>query len=389
MFSIKKVNKNNVSNRKTFCIDARVLEWKRGALANFLISIIPKLAKSSNFNLILLFQNHIPKENWLKNKNITNILVKGPSFLRQNKTLTEQIIFPFYLSKIKPDLYLGTAYTVPIFPLKINKIAALWDISYSTHPKHYGKFRGRILHYTSKLSSKISTSVITCSRYDANLINTFYNKPLSAIKVLDLGVHQRFFNKIKNADIQQVKNKYNISGDYILSLGVVYNRRKIDKVIKGFQQIEKAHPNIKLVIIGRMERHLDNKVKNVIDSIRNNENIIYFEWIDNNEIAQIYAGALYYICVSTLDGESIMLKEAMACGTPVITSPLLIPAVNNIALEIKDPDNVDEWGNVLHTSIINYKKRKLLSKKGQEWAKTKTWENTYKDFLNFLNIQKY
>ena len=387
MNDLKKVTKNKIVDCKTFCVDARVLEWKRGALANFLISILPKIAERKDFKLILLFQNFIPKENWLKNSNITCILVKGPNFLRKNKTLTEQIIFPFYLLKIKPDIYLGTAYTVPIFPLRINKIAALWDISYTTHPKHYGRFRGKVLHFTSKLSSIVSNNVITCSNYDAKLIHDFYKISLNNIKVLDLGVHQRFFDKIKKTDIEKVKSKYNITGDYILSLGVIYNRRKVDNIIKGFIKIKKNHPDIKLVIIGRMERHLDQEVKSIISSLKKETNIIYFDWIENDEIAQIYAGALYYICVSTLDGESIMLREAMACGTPVITSTLLMPAVKNIAIEIKNPDNINEWKTILNSSILDKKKREVLSKKGKNWAKNKTWQNTYKDFVSFLNNQ--
>ena len=102
-----------------------------------------------------------------------------------------------------------------------------------------------------------------------------------------------------------------------------------------------------------MERHLDKETQSIINSIKSDMNIIYFEWIENDEIAQIYAGALYYICVSTLDGESIMLREAMACGTPVITSPLLMPAVKNIAVEVKNPESVDDWRSVLHSAIIN------------------------------------
>ena len=363
MNDLKKVTKNKIVDCKTFCVDARVLEWKRGALANFLISILPKIAERKDFKLILLFQNFIPKENWLKNSNITCILVKGPNFLRKNKTLTEQIIFPFYLLKIKPDIYLGTAYTVPIFPLRINKIAALWDISYTTHPKHYGRFRGKVLHFTSKLSSIVSNNVITCSNYDAKLIHDFYKISLNNIKVLDLGVHQRFFDKIKKTDIEKVKSKYNITGDYILSLGVIYNRRKVDNIIKGFIKIKKNHPDIKLVIIGRMERHLDQEVKSIISSLKKETNIIYFDWIENDEIAQIYAGALYYICVSTLDGESIMLREAMACGTPVITSTLLMPAVKNIAIEIKNPDNINEWKTILNSSILDKRKERFYQRK--------------------------
>jgi glycosyltransferase involved in cell wall biosynthesis len=381
------MNDKKISNRKTICVDARVLEWKRGALANFLLYMLPKIASSSEYKLVLLFQNYIPEDVWLKDRKITCILVRGPKFLRGNKTLTEQILFPFYLIKIQPDLYFGTAYTVPIFPLRVKKVTALWDISYSTHPEHYGKFRGWILHVTSKLSSIVSKSVITCSDFDAKQINTFYKKSMDRIKVLDLGVHERFFQNIKQSDIEKVKKKYNINSDYLLSLGVIYNRRNVDKIIQGFNKIKENYPDVQLVIIGRMERHLDASVRDLINTLSNNGSIVYFDWIENDEIAQIYAGALYYICTSTLDGESIMLREAMATGTPVIASTLLMPAVNQLALEVKNPESVNDWEVVLTRAIIDKDKMIELSKEGKEWAKGKQWSKTYLDFISFINDQ--
>ena len=381
------MNDNKIINHKMICVDARVLEWKRGALANFLIDMLPKIASNPQYSLVLLFQNFIPEDAWLKDEKIRCILVKGPKFMLRNKTLTEQILFPFYLLKIRPDLYFGSAYTVPIFPLSVKKVTALWDISYTTNPDHYGKFRGRILHFTSKLSSIVSNSVITCSEYDAKQIHTFYKKPMQKIKVLDLGVHERFFQNIDQSKVDKVKSKYNINSEYLLSLGVIYNRRNVDKIIQGFDRIKDNHPNVQLVIIGRMERHLEDRVKNLIGRISNKGRIVYFDWVENDEIAQIYAGALYYICTSTLDGESIMLREAMACGTPVITSSLLMPAVSDCALEVKKPDNVNDWESVLTESIINKNKRKELSSKGKEWAQSKQWHKTYLDFSSFLSEQ--
>jgi|APSaa5957512622_1039677.scaffolds.fasta_scaffold26546_2 glycosyltransferase involved in cell wall biosynthesis len=381
------MNNKKISNCKTICVDARVLEWKRGALANFLIAVLPEIASGSEYNLVLLFQNYIPEDAWLKDKKITCILVRGPKFLRRNKTLTEQIIFPFYLIKIQPDLYFGTAYTVPIFPLRVKKVTALWDISYSTHPEHYGKIRGWVLHTTSRLSSIVSKSVITCSEFDAKQINSFYRKNMDAIKVLDLGIHARFFQNIEQSDIEKVKKKYNINSDYFLSLGVIYNRRNVDKIIQGFDKIKEKHHDIQLVIIGRMERNLDIRVKDLIRTLGNSGSIIYFDWIENDEIAQIYAGALYYICTSMVDGESIMLREAMATGTPVITSTLLMPAVNQLALEIKNPNNANEWEALLTRAITDKKKMMELSKQGKKWAKGKQWSKVCKDFTSFLNDQ--
>ncbi|MBT7631676.1 MAG: glycosyltransferase, partial [Desulfobacula sp.] len=75
------------------------------------------------------------------------------------------------------------------------------------------------------------------------------------------------------------KKKYNINSDYFLSLGVIYNRRNVDKIIQGFDKIKEKHHDIQLVIIGRMERNLDIRVKDLIRTLGNSGSIIYFDWI--------------------------------------------------------------------------------------------------------------
>ena len=50
----------------------------------------------------------------------------------------------------------------------------MWDITFTTHRKHYGFIRGNIYHFMSKLSAKYATKIITCSKYDMEIIKANY-----------------------------------------------------------------------------------------------------------------------------------------------------------------------------------------------------------------------
>ena len=369
-------------NNIKLCFDARVLEWQRGALASILINYVKRLLSSRQYEIILLFQKHIPEDEWLKHRNIELILVKGPKFIKNNKVLTEQLIFPFYLYYLKYDLYFGWAYSVPIFPIYKNKIVALWDISFTTHPSHYRILEQLFLHNLAKLSAKLSMGVITCSSYDALMINKYYKN--DNIEILKLGIDDKYFNPMKIGESNHCKNKYSMNKLYFLVMGVIYNRRNVDVIIEAFKSIMYKYEEVNLIVIGRPQKGLRFNIKSKMNSIENKKRGSYYEWVDEECIKTLYSSAYYYICTSTVDGESLMLKEAMATGTPVITSPLLSKAVGGINLLIEDPTNIYEWKEIMIEALSDRNKRNYLAKEGSKWVKQFSWDNSYNQFSKYI-----
>ena len=131
-------------------IDARCLEWQRGGVSRFLVKYLElQNIFLPNQKYTLYFQNKIPNDIFLKNKNFTCKIIKGPVFLKKYRILCEQILFPFHLYFDSIDLLIAPWYTAPALLQKTKLILCLWDISFLTHPKHYN------------LSSRISLIVLS------------------------------------------------------------------------------------------------------------------------------------------------------------------------------------------------------------------------------------
>jgi glycosyltransferase involved in cell wall biosynthesis len=111
---------------------------------------------------------------------------------------------------------------------------------------------------------------------------------------------------------------------------------------------------------------------------------VYLPWIEDDHLPYIYQSAYAYICTSTVDGETIQLKEAMKSGIPVVTSALLDRSIGGNGFIINDPTNINETVATFK-SLFDYNGQfGDLIESGLEWNKKITWESIADRSLTFI-----
>ncbi len=366
-------------------IDARCLEWSRGGVSRYLVNMLklwPKLTSRHRF--VLYFQNYIPDDEFLRNPVFELRLLRGPSFLRSHKIVAEQVLMPRQLSKDNLDLFFATCYSAPLLYRSGKTVVAAWDISYTTHPEHYSLPHRLSLGYFSRRSCKRASGVVTCSLFDAKQIEKHYDVPSKNIQTIFLAADSRFVSELDPIKICEFRKKYNLPSKFILSMGVVHNRRNVDVVIRAFNLIKENFPDFSLVVIGRNETRPFVNIEALMRPLAKEGRAIYMRWFEDEALPLLYQAAHSYICTSTVDGETIMLKEAMQSGTIVITSPLLRDTIGGNGLIINDPNSVKETAEVLSTAMKPDFDRAHLIDRGIAWTKAISWSRAAEDSLKFF-----
>ena len=366
-------------------IDARCLEWGRGGVARYLINMLkiwPKITTKHHF--ILYFQNYIPDDDFLRNPLFELKLLEGPKFLRSHRILAEQFLMPNQLKKDNLNLFFATWYSSPLMYPGNKTIVAAWDISYSTHPKHYSWIHRISLGYFSRKSCERAAGVVTCSDFDAKQIEKYYKVPSQKILTVYLAADQRFKPKSNKKEIIRVAKKYKLPSKFILSMGVIHNRRNIDVIINSFEQLKSKVHNYSLVVIGRNSTQPYINIKGMMKKMIKEKIALYIPWVEDEDLPALYQAAHFYICTSTVDGETLMLKEAMQSGTPVITSPLLKGTIGGHGLIIKNPENIANTKQVLRKAISKDLKRNQRIKNGIKWTQNISWKHAANKSLTFL-----
>lgn len=366
-------------------IDARCLEWSIGGPARYLINMLklwPQISKKHKY--VLFFQNRIPEADFLNNELFEKVLIAGPKFLKTRRIVGEQLLMPFAIKKHKIELYFTPWYSIPLVPLGVKTVIGAWDIACNTHPHHYTILDRISFGIFVPRSYKKADGLLTCSNFDAQQIMNYCDLSSERFCVVPYAADNKFTPNVDPARIEEFRKKYKLPERYILSMGIIIPRRNVDVVIDAFIDIHEKNPDVGLVVVGRnvtvpyMDIH--KKMSPLIGKGRG----LYLVRAPEEEIVNFYQGAWYYICTSTVDGESLMLKEAMKCGTPVITSQFLMETVGGNALLLEDPTDRKQTAEALQKAISDNKLREHLSVGGKKWVDALSWELIAEKSLNFI-----
>jgi len=155
----------------------------------------------------------------------------------------------------------------------------------------------------------------------------------------------------------------------------------------SFKDIRRDYPDVGLVVVGRNATipfvDIEAKMKPLMEEGRG----FYLLRAPEEDVVDFYRGAWYYISTSITDGESLMLKEAMKCGTPVITSPLLEETVGGNAVILEDPTDQKQTADVFRRIIPDDDLRKHYSDEGQKWMQSLSWDKVARESLEFIETR--
>jgi glycosyltransferase involved in cell wall biosynthesis len=302
-----------------------------------------------------------------KNGNIKHIYIGNlPTFV------WDQLALPQAIKAHKIDLFYSPYYKLPLatrIPV-INQILDLMYLGFPPYRKTLGII-GRFYYATfGKAFAKKSISIITDSEHAKGDIVKFWNIDQNKIKVIPLGLANRY-KHVNDYDVLDVtKNKFNLPENFILYLGNFKPHKNVKSLVNAFDKIKDRYSDHKLVLAGTLDEH-GMKLKQFVEHIGIAKRVVFTDTIRENDNPEaLLSMAKVFVFPTLYEGFGLPPLEAMACGTPVIASNLTsVPEVVGDSGITLNPLDVGEISNAITNLIENPEIRKLLSKKGLERAK--------------------
>lgn len=202
--------------------------------------------------------------------------------------------------------------------------------------------------------------------------------PEEKIKVVYLAAgeqYEKFKNqsaKIKAVEMERVRKKYGIDGEYFISVGTLEPRKNLKRVIEAFSiNAQRTSFNAQLVIVGRSGWG---------ENLSKVNNVNLLGLVHDDDLPGLYAGSAGLIYPSLYEGFGLPVLEAMTVGCPVLTSDRgsLAEVAGGAAIAV-DPENTESiiWGI---ESLI--KDREKLITKGLKRSLNFSWEKTAQETLS-------
>lgn len=264
--------------------------------------------------------------------------------------------------------------------VKGKRVVIVHDMAYKVCPETVRLKTKRWLQLTLKGSCKRADAIVTDSESSKKDIVRYLNVSPDKITVMPSGVDLRYFhNKYSDEEILKIKKKYHIRDEYFLYLGTLEPRKNIPNLLRAYKKLLDIDLKgvIPQLVIAGGKGWLFDSIFETVKELNIEGNVLFTGYMEADEVPKIMCGAVAFVFPSIYEGFGIPPLEAMACGTPVITSNLSsLPEVVGDAGILVDPTSVDEICCAMKRIVTDEGLRHDLIEKGLARAQRYTWKNS-------------
>lgn len=300
-----------------------------------------------------------------------------------------QTVMPWKMLADRLDIFWSPAHR---FPLYINKnvarVLTIHDLVWKYHPKTMRPLNRLLEAMFMPRSIKMADKVIAVSKCTAEAILEEFDVKLDTVEVNPLGssVLDRLYSRNTTRSFKSLE-------PYVLFVGTHEPRKNLERLIEAFARLSSTQRRgVSLLIVGG-EGWGNVGVERLITKFHLNRSVFVLGRVSDHELAELYAHALFLAMPSIYEGFGLPLLEAMARGTPVLTSNCSsMPEVVGSAGYLIDPLDVEAIKIGLFELITDKELRKKLASECMSRASIYNWDEAAKKtldiFTNAVGLRK-
>jgi len=231
------------------------------------------------------------------------------------------------------------------------------------------------------------TLVISVSQNTTHDFQRALELPPGKIQTVYFGPARHFRRITDAATLSEVKARYHLPDRFILHLtkrggGL---RKNLGQVFKAYAQYHVRTRSPHKLIVGGQDGDKFRTEYGVPDEGYGRD-ILFPGWIAQEDLPAVYTLADLYLYPSNLEAFPIPITEAMACGTPVVTSRANgLQEIAGEAALLVQPDDAEQIAQAIERVLSEAELRAALVAKGQERAHLFTWDRCARETLTLLN----
>jgi len=212
--------------------------------------------------------------------------------------------------------------------------------------------------------------------------------PESKIEVVYNALDERFIREPMPADADRILERHAVSYPFVLYAGNIKPHKNLARMIEAFAVAKSelaGHPefaNLKLLLIGdELTKHPD--LRRAVVRTRVREDVRFLGFVPHSVLRVFYARARAFLFPSLYEGFGLPPLEAMAHGTPVVTSNVSsLPEVLDHAALLVNPENLFDIARGIRQVLTEEPLRRELVRRGHEQVKRYSWERSAQQVLD-------
>ena len=296
-----------------------------------------------------------------------------------NYSIAEQFALPLDLRRETVDLFHAPHYVLPLLTT-CRSVVTIHDCIHLRFPQYlpnrigYAYARAQMWTATHK-----AARVMTVSEASKRDIMRYFRVPESRIDVIYNAIDDRFWRDPDEEDIGRVRERYRLTAPFVLYAGNIKPHKNLERLIEAFHLLRQTSAelrDVELLIIGdEISKYAT--LRRAVHRHKLHKHVRFFGFVPDQTLAALYRLAKVFVFPSLYEGFGLPPLEAMASGTPVITSNVSsLPEVVGDAALMIDPYEPDAIADAMRRVLTDATLHAELRVRGLARAREFSWERS-------------
>jgi glycosyltransferase involved in cell wall biosynthesis len=293
-----------------------------------------------------------------------------------NKTLWMQALLPFQLSRVAADVCHFTN-SVGSWWTPCPSVVTIHDTTLWLFPKYHPRRRLLAMRPFIPLGASRAKAIIAVSHATKRDVVRTLKVPERKVHVIYEAPARHFRPLPRGEALEAVRRKHGLPESFVLYVGTIEPRKNLARLLEAFELLRRdGFGSHALVMVGS-PGWKDGAILRNIERLRLRGAVRLLGHTSAEDLVALYNLADVLAFPSLYEGFGLPVVEAMACGTPVVTSPNgSLAEIAGTAAELVDPTQVENIAAGLRSVLSDPDRRAALRTAGLAQAARFSWEAT-------------
>lgn len=331
--------------------------YRNGGVSRYIRYLLTEIAKQPGNHDYTVFVNGsdvIERLN-ARHARITYIAAAWPEARPMMRVAWEQLTLPSLLRQKKIDVFHSPVNVLPaMVPQACATVITLHDLAFLRFPEVLTRSK-RLYHRTFTVRSMQHASMlVTVSDSTMQDAHELVGIPYERMRTVYTCIDQRFTNVIEEKLVQDFRTKKGLADGFLLYLGTLEPRKNIPTLLDAYAQLRQRYGLRQKLVLAGSKGWLYASIFEKVQQLGLEQDVLFPGFVPDSEQALWYRAAAAFVYPSLYEGFGLPVAEALACGTPAVTSNVssLPEAGMNIALTV-NPNDVEGLTEALYKAVTD------------------------------------
>ena len=277
------------------------------------------------------------------------------------------------------ELYHATEHLLP--PLRsVPSVLTVHDMIFKLFPQHQKRLNFWYLNASMPLYCRRAGAIITVSESSKADIVAHYGLAPPKVTVI-YEAADPLFAPVPSDVVDQVRRRYSLPDRFLIHVGTIEPRKNLTRLVEALQHLRDGGLTVPLVVVGG-RGWLYGDFFRRLEELQVRDTLLFPGYVPAVDLPSLYSAATLAATPSVYEGFGLPVLEAMACGTPVVSSNASsLPEIGGQAAAYFDPYDVEAMAETIRAVWTDANRQFDMSQRGLERASRFSWRRAARETM--------